>query len=1170
MFNLKDEFKAYDDNKQPYCFEVERHTDTENLHAGVTDEGFSFKSIGNRFVLNTPPFKTGKFKTEFKITYLAEYNPVFAVIFQYDEKLRKGRGIRFEYDLNGFVNISLADIDKINTDIVETKKIDGLQINEESFFECEITVEEKRIVCRIDSHEVAFECACKEGRLAIERKNFIGELILKKIEFQSEDEFEIKNILPKRTVEIPLRNGGDIPYKFTWEVNRIKNDYYLMCSLDGGTRTRRVDREDRPGQYVAEKDFMDSPYVGLRNNETENRYFMCSGTVAFIDPNIFWDCQKRFFGDTELPLMRCYKLKNFISDRDTEIFFGYKNLKCSNYFTQCGAGEFRYDADGKALYGGEPLDGRDVFDIYSPFDKKVMSYIPDKCYKRDAVEEHLKYNHYFDVSENISFRMEFKTKSSAEYMTAKAKILNVYETEVISESDAELIREDWKYGYNKVACRADFAPLDVGVYKIEFSVYFGGELYHRETKAFEVFDENSDVIPALKSGLPFVFSMPNEHKWLERNSFDLWNPAHSCDVEHYISCVTDTPIEAERRRIWEIIKPFKREWFAWLGSRTCRDWEVEKHPDVAENADYLYYPLDTPYPLRYDLWKIKCYKRRGFMEMFHSFLRDNPDLAEKLDYKEGMENFAFADQVEYNLVNSRENKGAEGFTYEHLKNLMQTCHKEWFDYAVEKHLETIKKQNEELKKYNPGFKRSSYGPFSAYVHAANSYHCIKAACMPYDNRLADDIYTGFIIFEDYPFSCSYQTYRNTFAVMTMLLHAPHLRIYPEQYKSAVGGCIDGAVKFANPPMGKYDMAPYMNSTHSFEYVFNTPYRLSDGYHYWNTYGFHRADFEPERMNEIVRDWKYVIENKPKKPVRSLAFIAEYSDDEDIYDDSIIDADGFTKLNNTSDNSHGFVHECSREAGVPNGFAVKFDVLKDLSADECDLLVLPTLKGVKEEYISEIRRLYNEGTNLLAVSDVGSLEDIFMVERSENTSVINSVEYNGVTEYVYERTAEFKYKSVGAETVLKAGGDIPAVLRTERTALINTAVTDLGAEGFEESPGKTKHIVGKLIKECLADIIKSLSNPLVYSENTGISLFETESGKTTVLAIDYTPFDNTDKHEKQAVIKINADGFIDAKSDEKLFVGKKDGCVKEILFNIKPHGFVFVDLITDEHQRKEEL
>lgn len=36
MFELFDSFRAYDENKEPYTLTLEQHTETANLHAGVS------------------------------------------------------------------------------------------------------------------------------------------------------------------------------------------------------------------------------------------------------------------------------------------------------------------------------------------------------------------------------------------------------------------------------------------------------------------------------------------------------------------------------------------------------------------------------------------------------------------------------------------------------------------------------------------------------------------------------------------------------------------------------------------------------------------------------------------------------------------------------------------------------------------------------------------------------------------------------------------------------------------------------------------------------------------------------------------------------------------------------------------------------------------------------
>ncbi len=111
MYNLYDKFLSCDENKQPYSMRSEKHTFIDNMSAWVENGCFNLASIGNVYVLNTPVFTKGNFRTEFKITYMEEIPPKFTVFFAYDEKTRKGKGIKFFYDLKDTVKISLIDID---------------------------------------------------------------------------------------------------------------------------------------------------------------------------------------------------------------------------------------------------------------------------------------------------------------------------------------------------------------------------------------------------------------------------------------------------------------------------------------------------------------------------------------------------------------------------------------------------------------------------------------------------------------------------------------------------------------------------------------------------------------------------------------------------------------------------------------------------------------------------------------------------------------------------------------------------------------------------------------------------------------------------------------------------------------------------------------------------
>ena len=298
-----------------------------------------------------------------------------------------------------------------------------------------------------------------------------------------------------------------------------------------------------------------------------------------------------------------------------------------------------------------------------------------------------------------------------------------------------------------------------------------------------------------------------------------------------------------------------------------------------------------------------------------------------------------------------------------------------------------------------------------------------------------------------------------------------------------------------------------------------------------------------------------MDYKPKRPLRSIAYIADYSGDRD----KIIPEGSFY---NQSESGQTIVYECARESGVPGGFGIKPEDLETLTERDCDLLVVPSLKGANRRYIDNIRRLYNAGVNLIAVSDVTELEDIFGVAVSNESETVTSVEYNGKTEFVYNTDADFRYKPKKAKASVSANGSLPAVITTERTALINTSLINLGCADKEKMmESKGGFIVGSLIREALADEVKRLSKPLVFGKNVGTTLFEDENGSTVLLAIDYSPFDNAVRGAKEAVVEINMPDINDASGDIPVKTAKVSGSIREIRFKINPHGFVFIKLST---------
>lgn len=1139
MYCLSDNFNLYDDNFIPHTIRAEIHSATQNLHASVDERGFVLKSIGNRWILKTPCLKTFSLSVNFSYTFLKEFNPCTYILFGYDMRSRCGNGIRFEYNLKGNMTITLVKVERMHiTSVGDGIEFCDFHISENEIVNVTIGLDGNMLNGDIGGRKFSFEVVSASGNIAFERKNFVGEWIIQDVTLTSPENFEEETILPEQKVIIPLREGGDIPYEFTYKVEKIGTQCYLFAGLSGGTTTRELNKSDRPYQYIAEQDKITSPFVILRNEENKKEFNLYHGTRIICDPNICWDCLKEYFKHPDFPISAVFPIEEKDVTDSTTVSFGYEDMRCIGYLAQSGGpSEFIFDKSGTLIYEGDKL-GESVFELYSPADKYATKLIPENTYRRDDVIHHLAVNHYFHTDEAITLTMSMKSQLPLEYFKIKAEIRDVYDSESLANPTPEIASSDWKFGYRELSAKVQSTPLPLGVYRIVFTVYYGDSVYKRYNKVFEVFDKDAHISPARAVGLPFTFSMPNEQKWLESNTFDLWNPKPSCDEIHFISCVTNTTVEAEKQKIWELIPIFGREWYAWINSRTCMDWKTNNHIETLKNADYLNIYLEKNFYPRAATYLTGAYQKPEFRELLHEFLEKNPHLAEKVDYKP--------------------HEGAE-FAHKELKSLIEVCHSEWFDFINGKLLEMIRRQNEEVKKVNPKFKRAFYGPFFQYVMGTSSYHSARAFGYNPDDSLAEDVFTGFALFEDYPSPCGYPTYRGAFAVMTFLLHVPNLVIYPEQYSGSDGGCIDGAVKFAYAPMGKYDTPVYFNSTHAFEYVFNTPHRSTKGYKYWTAYGFHRRDHEPEMADKLTLDWKKVIDNKPRKPLRTMAMITEYYDAEDVYSDENLTLHRFTTLANTSEQAHGYIFDCSREAGLNAPFAMKFESLSSLTEDECDVLVLPTLKYATKEAIGEIRRLYESGVSLIAVSDVCGLEDIFGVKKNEQSALVTELCTDKESELIYPNEATFKYESDGADVIMSSESGMPILLKNGRSLLINAPISKLGHECFEGREGKTKNNVSILLKKILKEEMAKLSSPLVKGENVGVTLFESEKGNIQLLAIDYSAYDNRGITEREAVIKINFTVKELTSDREFVSVRDTDGNVREIRFKILPHESIMFRL-----------
>ncbi|MBQ7983019.1 MAG: hypothetical protein IJ302_05590, partial [Clostridia bacterium] len=719
MFCFKESFFCQDGSYKPYGIRIESSSNLWHKHARAAGGRYTVYCTGNKYLLEMP--ETEEFSLH--LTYLFEVLNHYAgisVFFGYDPEHHTGYELRAEWHRQACTMV--CTLFRIQEELYTPL---ASAVSENIAFPCAKT-EYRFSVCFAagvltasaeDGASASFALAAPRGLLGFSRPDFVGSVSFLSVCAESED---IEKTPGKDiTVTVPTVNGGTMPLRVTYSTFTADGKPYLTATLDGGPQYRSDETYhpypvNRVGQYAVERWFMTRPYVRADGNI----YHFSMGEVNLSDPHLAWkELLYPLMHFTDLPLSVTVPLP--VADV-AEYAFGYEELYVTGYRMQSGRSEFRFSPDG--TYLGETVFP-DTFRLCSPPDKRAVQLIPDTVFDCETVRDHFARNHYFAEDEEIVFSVFAHTDKS--YITYKAELQNVFgETMEVLSIRNGIIRH---------------APLPVGVYHIHLTVYYGDAVLDGIHTAFEVFDETGERCAPLESGLPVMFSMPNEQQYLDRDPFDPWNNGAPANLEHYFSCTAFTCYVAEYRRTWEVTKKFGRSWYVWLSNhRTMLEHDWHDHMDILKNADYIYYPSDYEWAvLRSD-----CASEGQWAQMpktvalLNEFLDSMDGAREKVGYVRG-----------------------ERVRDCHIAALHKYYQNDWYTLLQSRVTACFAEQNKAFGAVNPGFKRACYGPFNVYVAHMRTSKLSEATGLASDNTLSDVIYTGFAQFEDYPYSCAYQTYR---------------------------------------------------------------------------------------------------------------------------------------------------------------------------------------------------------------------------------------------------------------------------------------------------------------------------------------------------------------------------------------------------------------------------
>lgn len=1121
MFTFEEKFLCWDSHYKPYGIRIEASSRLWHKHARASEAGYTVFCPGNKYLLEMP--QTGDFSME--LTYLFEVLNDYAGVsafFGYDPDRHCGYELRAEWHkaASTLVCTLLEITDERYTPVAECVAEGVAFPAAGTEYTLSLSMHGGKLtVTASGGGSAAFVLPARRGMLGFSRPVFVGSVTFRSVRAETGDVTE--ETLDQVKVTVPLVNGGTMPLTVDYRLFTAGGKSYLTATLDGGPQYRSDETYhpypvNRQGQYVVERWFMKQPYIGVGGE----KFYFSMGEVNLADPFLAWkELLYPLLHFMDLPLTMTVPLPDGQVDGYR---FGYENVEIFGYRLQGGKNEFNFSRDG--AYLGETVFD-DTFRLVSPADKRAARIIPETVFQYETVRAHFARNHYFAEDEEIRFTVFAQTRKR--YLTYEAQLQNVY-----GEKLEDLPVEDGQIRH---------APLPVGVYRMHLTVRYGGEVLTELDTAFEVFDETGARCAPLESGLPVLFSMPNEQQYLDRDPFDPWNNGAPANLEHFYSCTAFTGHVAEQKRIWEVTKRFGRTWYVWLSNhRTMVDHDWHDHMDILKNADYIYYPSDYEWAvLRSD-----CY-REGLwdampktVELLDEFLDARPGARELVGYERGAKV-------------SREN----------ITRLHQHFIHEWYALLQSRLTECFRQQNETFTAINPGFKRACYGPFAIYTANMRTSKLSEFYGFETDDTLSDVIYTGFAQLEDYPYSCAYQTYRGAFGAGATLVRSPKLVIYPEQYKSSRGGCIDGAVYFANPPVGGYVMPPWFNTTLSREYVYNTPRKTETGFAYWNTYGFMKSDLTDGDIDPFIRDWKYVLQYQPERPARSAVYICEFDGSDDGLEP---DFPSWRAPYNISEEGVGYLYETSRYAGLPAGFFASWETLLTVTAEDTDLVVLPSTVSAPKAALEHIRALHASGVSVIAVSRVDGLEDLFGVRYAPTQVRYYGIAADGESESVCPYTAPAGYEADGAEVLLTADGT-PVLLRNSNAALYNISPAAVGRSYFFAGVESARSTISPLLRKQSIALMRSLSRPVACTgdENCGVSLFTDTNGGALLLVVDYAEHDQAKLQSvTEKTVMLPGSGWhgaeaVDGRTLRRL-IGE-DGVLEGIAVALHPHESALIRL-----------
>lgn len=1135
MFIYKNGFEIYTDENQPYSIMPEKTHKYSNYDGYVKDGVFFISRQSTNQILLME--KVESFELSANISYVPPIKIAWhqrlgwGITVGYDIYNRAGIKIVIDYTPSEKkAEIILLNVDGIRSDEISRKAINEFVMNPYDKYALNIVYDSGTLKVSLNDNSVCFKTEIKKGVITLSKEHGAGETGFSDLLISGIRD-EIKNIYKQKFI-MPRTDGGSFDYSLSLSINKLNNSVFeIKYSLDGGVFNQHGNFH-KCDSWLREHDIFWNLYFSFG----KEKYYINRGQLTFVDSD-YINCTEILDG-SQIPFCGQFNVQTL--DEIGNVFIGYDRRFSHGCGNMVSDRMFTYSKDGDLLYVGKSLDKDCFFEVKSNDKKEITKRIPKDISDYDDTVFFAENNHYFFTQETPKFKVYIYSKIDMDFLKVGAELQNVWfekieSLDVIQTNEEKSIFE--KYGYKKYCFSVECNVHKQGVYHLKISCICGNSEIYKHTSAFEVIDELLDETPQETVGLPMIYSGDGHLTKYSGVDFSVRRP--DFNILHYIDSSLVIPKYSEDRKIWKLLKLYKRKFLVWMTFRTLinRDETYENYPGTVKNADYLCYIYpgieDSKNYYRYDLWMPVNLDAKYVKNLYKTFLKENEDLRD-----------VFPEIGSEGAINEEKWAQIPGEKFNR-----------WITYINGKTAPLFTKQWDEIKKINPKLKRFSYGPYNVYNLNNSGAYDTKWYGFSNDG-LKETFGDGFLQFEDYPFACGYQTHISAWNMATIKLEWENVRISPELYDSMPKGCPDGAVAFANPPLGSINVQPYQTITQLYEYLYNTAIFENGRFRYWTDKILMMTDYvnlEPEKRYKIfLKAWRNYLNNKPKNSLGRIAYITEYDSTDDKRAVQICN----NAIYNLSQAGMSVVHEVCAENGLPQGFVMKFNEIERLSSVNTDLIIIPSLLNVDDSIKNKIRELYNSGVSLIAVSDVSGLEDVFGVEKCEMKKRISKLCYKGKDEIVYPYTAEIRYRATEKAKSLVLSDDCSIICRKNNAFLINCSLSEVGIDSFPFATAERANI-SSLIKEAIADYIKDVTEPQVcVNNNCGVVFAQTENDEYILLLTDYSPYKNITPYKVN--VKFNG---VDVKGiefmpyddcDIEINVFNKQDMIDGFSVKIRPH------------------